>query len=127
MKKQWRTVQPAHESDKFTVEEARAAWPKVDGEAAVVPGAPSGKKRWRTIQPAHVSDKITVEQAMEICRRIKAEKKRGTNRPRFSASTTPAMPRVEKAAATRVNLAADYERRSPTNSPSSADGEKLRE
>jgi hypothetical protein len=33
MKKKWRTIQPAHESDKFTVEEAMEAWRKVEERA----------------------------------------------------------------------------------------------
>jgi hypothetical protein len=34
MKKQWRTVQPPHQSEKFTLEEAIQAWRKVEAEMA---------------------------------------------------------------------------------------------
>jgi hypothetical protein len=34
MKKKLRTIQPAHESDKFTVEQAMAAWRKVEGKSS---------------------------------------------------------------------------------------------
>lgn len=30
----WRTIQPPHQSEKFTLEEARAAWRKVEAEMA---------------------------------------------------------------------------------------------
>lgn len=34
MKKKLRTIQPAHHSDRITVEEAMAAWRKVEGKTA---------------------------------------------------------------------------------------------
>jgi hypothetical protein len=34
MRKKLRTVQPPHQSEKFTLEEARAAWRKVEAEMA---------------------------------------------------------------------------------------------
>jgi hypothetical protein len=34
MKKQWRTIQPPHQSEKFTLEEAMEAWRKVEAEMA---------------------------------------------------------------------------------------------
>jgi hypothetical protein len=43
MKKKWRTIQPPHPSEKFTLEEAMEAWRKVEGKAAERAASPRSR------------------------------------------------------------------------------------
>lgn len=57
MKKKLRTIQPAHVSEKFTVEEAMAAWRKVEAEAAARPKRARGA---RVVTPATSGDRAEI-------------------------------------------------------------------
>jgi hypothetical protein len=60
MKKQWRTVQPPHQSEKFTLEEAVQAWRKVEAEMAAERAARSRRRsgsRTRVVAKAPAADR----------------------------------------------------------------------
>lgn len=59
MKKQWRTVQPPHQSEKFTLEEAIQAWRKVEAEMAAERAA---KSRRRSVSRAPVVAKTSASE-----------------------------------------------------------------
>lgn len=71
MEKKWRTIQPPHQSEKFTLEEAMEAWRKVEVEMAAERAAKSrsGSRSRRPVVAAAPSGgrpKLAAERAERL-------------------------------------------------------------